>query len=59
MSKNFRTAFPLKHGAKKPIQTNLDNIINTTQIKMRELMLKKKEKDKQTSILLGQENKLN
>ena len=59
MSKNFRTAFPLKHGAKKPIQTNLDNIINTTQIKMRELMLKKQEKDKQTSILLGQENTLN
>ncbi len=59
MSKNFRTAFPLKQGAKKPIQSNLDNIINTTQIKMRELMLKKQEKDKQTSILLGQENTLN
>ena len=59
MSKNFRTAFPLKQGAKKPIQSNLDIIINTTQIKMRELMLKKQEKDKQTSILLGQENTLN
>ena len=59
MSKNFRTAFPLKQGAKKPIQTNLDNIINTTQIKMRELMLKKQETDKKTSILLGQENTLN
>ena len=59
MNKNFRTAFPLKKGAKKPIQTNLDNIINTTQLKMRELMLKKQEKDKETNILIGQENTMN
>ena len=55
MSKNFRTAFPLKKNEKKPIQTNLDNIINTTQIKMREFMLKKQEADKKTNLLLGQE----
>ena len=59
MSKNFRTAFPLKKGEKKPIQSNLDTIINTTQIKMRELMLKKQEKDKETNILIGQENTIN
>ena len=58
MSKNFRTAFPLKQGAKKPIQTNLDNIINKTQIKMREFMLKKQEADKKTNLLLGQEKTL-
>ena len=59
MSKNFRTAFPLKKGEKKPIQSNLDTIINTTQIKMRELMLKKQEKDKENNILIGQEKTIN
>ena len=41
MNKNFRVAFPLKKNEKKPIESNLDKIINTTQIKMRELMSKK------------------
>ena len=55
MNKNFRVAFPLKKNEKKPIESNLDKIINTTQIKMRELMLKKQEADKKTNLLLGQE----
>ena len=55
MNKNFRVAFPLKKNEKKPIESNLDKIINTTQIKMRELMSKKQEADKKTNLLLGQE----
>ena len=58
MNNNFRIAFPLKKNEKKPIQTNLDNIINKTQIKMREFMLKKQEADKKTNLLLGQEKTL-
>ena len=55
MNKNFRVAYPLKKNEKKPIESNLDKIINTTQIKMRELMSKKQEADKKTNLLLGQE----
>jgi len=59
MYKNYREAFQLKKGAKNPIESNLDNVINLTSIKMKEMILEKQETDKQTNILIGQENVLN
>ena len=59
MYKNHREAFQLKKGSKRAVETNLDNIINQAQIKMKEMIAEKIETDKQTNILIGQENVLN
>jgi uncharacterized phage infection (PIP) family protein YhgE len=59
MYKNHREAFQLKNGAKSPIESNLDNIINQAQLKMKEMILKKQETDQKTNLLIGQENVLN
>lgn len=50
---------PQKKGSKRPVEANLDNIINQAQIKMKEMILEKQEIDKQTNTLIGQENVLN
>jgi len=59
MYPNHREAFQPKKGSKRPIETNLDNIINQAQIKMKEMILEKQDTDKKTNILIGQENVLN
>ena len=59
MYRNHREAFAPKKGSKRPVEANLDNIINQAQIKMKEMILEKQEIDKQTNTLIGQENVLN
>ena len=56
MYRNHREAFNLKKGSKRPMESNLDNIINQAQIKMKEMILEKQETDKKTNTLVGQEN---
>ena len=43
MYRSHREAFTQKKGTKKPVENNLDNIINQAQIKMKE-MIKKSQK---------------
>ena len=59
MYRNNREVFQLKKGSKRPVESNLDNIINQAQIKMKEMISEKQETDKQTNMLIGQENVLN
>ena len=59
MYRNHREAFQQKKGSKRAVETNLDNIINQAQIKMKEMIAEKMETDKKTNILIGQENVLN
>ena len=59
MYKSHRQAFQPKKGSKRPVESNLDNIINQAQIKMKEMISEKQETDKQTNLLIGQENVLN
>ena len=59
MYRNHREAFAQKKGSKRPVETNLDNIINQAQIKMKEMIAEKQETDKKTNVLIGQENVLN
>ena len=59
MYRNHREAFQPKKGSKRAVETNLDNIINQAQIKMKEMIAEKMETDKKTNILIGQENVLN
>ena len=59
MYKSHREAFGAKKGSKRPVESNLDNIINQAQIKMKEMILEKQETDKKTNLLIGQENVLN
>ena len=59
MYKNHREAFQIKNGSKTPIESNLENVINQASIKMKEMIFEKKETDKKTNILIGQENVLN
>ena len=40
MYKNHREAFQLKKGSKHPIESNLDNIINQTSIKMKAMIFR-------------------
>ena len=58
MYKNHREAFQLKKGSKHPIESGLDNVINQASIKMKEMILEKQETDKNTNLLIGQENVL-
>ena len=41
MLRNHREAFAPKKGSKRPVEANLDNIINQAQIKMKEMILEK------------------
>ena len=59
MSSKTRTAFPMKSGSKSAVEANLDKIINQSKLKVKEFMLKKKEIDKNITLLIGQENTLN
>ena len=59
MYRSHRQAFEPKKGSKRPVESNLDNIINQAQIKMKEMILEKQETDKKTNLLIGQENVLN
>ena len=59
MYKNHREAFVPKKGDKRPLETNLDNIINQAQIKMKEMISEKMETDKKINLLINQENVLN
>jgi len=59
MYKNHREAFVPKKGDKRPLETNLDNIINQAQIKMKEMISEKMETDKKINLLINQENILN
>ena len=59
MYRNNREVFGLKKGSKKPIESNLDNIINQAQLKMKEMITQKQEIDEKTNTLISQENVLN
>ena len=59
MYRSHREAFQAKKGTKRPVESNLDNIINQAQIKMKEMITEKMEIDKKTNLLIGQENVLN
>lgn len=59
MYRSHREAFTMKKGTKRPVESNLDNIINQAQIKMKEMIQEKQETDKKTNLLIGQENVLN
>ena len=38
------------------MEINLDNIINQAQVKMKQMILEKKETDRKTNVLIGHEN---
>ena len=59
MYKSNREVFQLKKGSKRPIESNLDNIINQAQLKMKEMITQKQERDEKTNTLISQENVLN
>ena len=59
MYRSNREVFQLKKGSKRPVESNLDNIINQSQLKMKEMILEKQETDRKTNTLIGQENVLN
>ena len=53
-----REAFQQKANAKKPIESNLDSIINQAQIKMKEMIIEKQSYHKKKNLLIGQERVL-
>ena len=55
MYSSHREAFQQKANSKKPIESNLDSIINQAQIKMREMILEKQNYHKKRNLLIGQE----
>ena len=59
MYRSNREVFQLKKGSKKPVESNLDNIINQAQIKMKEMISEKIKIETETNTLIGQENMLN
>ena len=52
MYSSHREAFQQKSNAKKPIESNLDSIINQAQIKMKEMILEKQNFQKQKRLLI-------
>ena len=58
MYRAHREAFQQKANAKKPIESNLDSIINQAQIKMKEMILEKQSYHKKKNLLIGQERVL-
>lgn len=59
MYSSHREAFQQKPNAKKPIESNLDDIINKAQSKMKEMILEKQNYIRDTNLLIGQEKVLN
>ena len=55
MYNSHREAFQQKSNSKKPIESNLDSIINQAQTKMKEMILEKQNFQKQKGLLIGQE----
>ena len=55
MYSSHREAFQQKSNSKKPIESNLDSIINQAQIKMKEMILEKQNYQKKRHLLIGQE----
>ena len=55
MYSSHREAFQQKSNAKKPIESNLDSIINQAQIKMKEMILEKQNYQKKKHLLIGKE----
>lgn len=49
-----RMAFPPKSNSKSPVEANIDMIIKTSNLKMKEFMIKKQENEKQTNLIQGQ-----
>ena len=58
MISSCRTAFPLSSNSKKPVEQNLNTIVNQCQIKMKELIMKKQDYIRKTNILVGKNNTL-
>ena len=58
MISSHRTAFPLDKNKKKPVEQNLNTILNQCQIKMKEMILKKQDFIRKTNILAGKNNTL-
>jgi DNA repair exonuclease SbcCD ATPase subunit len=55
MYNSHREAFQQKSNSKKPIESNLDSIINQAQTKMKEMILEKQNYQKERNLLLGKE----
>jgi chromosome segregation ATPase len=55
MYSSHREAFQQKANSKKPIESNLDSIINQAQLKMKEMISEIGNYKKQTNLLIGQE----
>ena len=58
MYSSHREAFQQKSNSKKPIESNLDSIINQAQLKMREMINENQNLHKQRNLLIGQERVL-
>lgn len=55
MYSSHREAFQQKANSKKPIESNLDSIINQAQLKMKEMINENQNLHKQRNLLIGQE----
>lgn len=58
MHSSYRVAFPPKSNAKPPVQANVDIIMQTANLKMKEFLLKKQENEKKTNLIVGQNKQL-
>ena len=58
MYRSHREAFQSNKGTKRPLESNIDSVINQAQIKMKEMILQKQAIDDQTDELIGKENVL-
>ena len=58
MYNSHREAFQQKSNSKKPIESNLDSIINQAQTKMKEMILEKQNYQKKRNLLIGKERVL-
>ena len=58
MHSSHRVAFPPKSNAKPPVQANVDIIMQTANLKMKEFLLKKQENEKKTNLVAGQNKQL-
>ena len=49
-----RVAFPPKSNSKSPVEANIDIIIKTSNLKMKEFLMKKQENEKEKNLIQGQ-----
>ncbi len=59
MYRGHLEAFLLQKGSRGAVEINLDNIINQAQLKMKKIILEKKEINKKTYVLICKENIIN